>query len=150
MIENLLIDELMAFVAEAVKDFRLPVKNGEPRAPKVINGYLPPKRVGSDDDYPFVVVRFENSTADMEETQAEVSLIVGCYTEEFDGHTHCINVMSRIRLALAQMPNNTLARKFILQYPIRVENNPEQPYPYWQTDMTTTWIFRTPQAQFEC
>lgn len=149
MIENLLVQSLMAFITKAVRDFRLPVKNGEPRAPKVFDGYLPPKRSGSDDDYPLVVVRYESGSVDLEQTEAKVSIIVGCYTEEFDGHTYCLNVMSRIRLALAQMPNNILDGKFVLQYPITLENTPEQPYPYWQTSMETTWAYNTPQSKFE-
>lgn len=143
-----LAEALRAAIAEAVKDLMLPVKNGEPRPPQVINGYLPPKRSNTADDYPFVIVRLENGTNDREETETSVTFIIGCYSEEFDGHEHCINVMSRIKNFLFSMPNNILADRYVLQFPMSWELVSDQPYPQWRLDMSTKWRYNTPQCIF--
>lgn len=145
MITNEFTDALLAKIADAVKDMRLPVKNGEPRPPKVIDGYLPPKRSGADDDFPLVIVRPEKG--EIEENAANISavLIVGCWSEEFDGYKHCVNVMERIKSALATMENGTLADKYILQYPIKWTLAEEQPYPFWQLEMELSFAHRAPQ-----
>lgn len=151
MVENELTRAIRALVAEAVKDFALPTKpergseEGVPRAPKVVNGYLPPKRSGQEDDFPFVLVRAEEGATDLDSTEVKVSIIVGTYSEEFDGHEHCLNVMSRIRTALCSLPGMTIAHRYRLQHPIKWNTYGEQPYPYWQLDMQTTWNIRTPQ-----
>jgi hypothetical protein len=55
MVENELTRAIRELVSEAVKNFALPTKpergfaEGELRAPKVVNGYLPPKRSGQDE-----------------------------------------------------------------------------------------------------
>lgn len=148
MIENLLTKALREKIADVVKDYRLPVKNGEMRCPTVFNGYLPPKRSNTQDDFPFVVVRADSGKSEREQTELSVSIIIGCYTDEFDGHEYCINVMTRIKNALLSMPNETLDNRFVLQYPIEWNLLSEQPYPQWQLDMSTKWIYRTPEAEF--
>ena len=63
MVENKLTRAIRELVAAAVKNFALPTKpergfaEGELRAPQVVSGYLPPKRTGQKDDFPFVLVR---------------------------------------------------------------------------------------------
>lgn len=145
MVVNDFTDALIAKIADAVKDMRLPVKNGEPRPPKVIDGYLPPKRSGADDDFPLVIVRPEKG--EVEERAANISavIIIGCWSEEFDGYKHCVNVMERIKSALATMENGTLADKYILQYPIKWELASEQPYPLWQLEMELSFAHRAPK-----
>lgn len=148
MIENLLTKALREKIEEIVKDYRLPVENGEPRCPQVINGYLPPKRSGADDDFPFIIVRAEGGKSEEEQTEITIALIIGCYSDEYNGHEHCINIMTRIRLALASMENHVLDKRFVLQFPIEWELLREQPYPQWQLEMTTHWVYNTPQAIF--
>ncbi|MGN0885800.1 MAG: hypothetical protein ACI4RT_02255 [Candidatus Spyradenecus sp.] len=154
MIENELTAALRAKIAEAVKDYRMPTKSGGLRAPVVYNAYLPPKRsglngtTGNDDDFPFVVVRPEGATSEREETEVTVSIIIGCYTQETDGHEYCLNVMARIRTALTSMENGILAGRYVLKYPLTWEMPPDQPYPQWQVSMETRWAFNTPQASF--
>lgn len=148
MVENELAKALRAFIADAVKDYRLPVKTGEMRAPTVVNGFLPPKRSNAEEDFPFVLVRLEKGVTDLEETAVTVAIIIGCYTTEFDGHEYCINVMERIKQALCSMPYGTLANKYILRYPVKWELPDEQPYPQWQIGMTTEWAYRAPEVEF--
>lgn len=145
MNENDLTEKLRDFLATVVADYRLPVKNGEPRSPTVLNGYLPPKRSGQNDDYPFVLVRPDSGQSEEEQTDVNVSIIIGCYTEEFDGYEYCLNIMQRIRTALCSLPNGILADKYVLDFPLKWENYPEQPYPLWQLDMDTKWAFNSPQ-----
>lgn len=148
MVENELAKALRDFIAEAVKEYRLPVKNGEPRAPVVVNGFLPPKRSGAEDDFPFVLVRLEKGETDREGAKCTAAIIIGCYTTEFDGHEYCVNVMERIKQALCEMPYGTLAEKYLLQYPIKWEMPDEQPYPQWQIGMETEWGYRAPEIEF--
>lgn len=146
MVVNHFTDALKGKVAEAVKDLVLPVKNGNPRPPKVVDGYLPPKRSGADDDFPMVLVRPESGETEREENKISAVLIVGCYSEEFDGYKHCVNVMERIKSALAMMKNETLADKWALQYPMKWRLTEEQPYPLWQLEMELSFASRAPQA----
>lgn len=152
MIEVYLTKALREFIKAAVKDFRLPVEKGEIRAPQILNGeltpkqYIEPNQSERKDDFPFVVVRPEGATTERERTEVTVSIVIGCYTKEFDGHDYCLNVMSRIRNALTAMENGTLDQKYILQFPIEWDNIPQQPWPQWQIIMTTRWVFNTPQA----
>lgn len=143
MVVNNFIEALIQKIAEAVKDLCLPVKNGNSRAPKVVDGYLPPKRSGADDDFPCVLVRPTSGESDREGAKISALLIVGCWSEEFDGYKHCVNVMERIKNALATMENGTLADKYNLQYPIKWELAPEQPYPFWQLEMELAFTCRT-------
>lgn len=152
MVENELCRAIRELVADAVNDFALPTKpvgqnaEGELRAPTVINGYLPPKRAKAPDDFPFVVVRADEGTTDGEGTEVQVSIIVGAYTEEYDGHEYCLNVMTRIRTALCSLPFSTLKNRYVLQLPVKWSGYAEQPWPYWQIDMTTTWLIHAPQT----
>lgn len=146
MLETELVLALGVFIENALKDLRLPTKaDGEPRAPKVVDGYLPPKRSTADGDFPCVVVRAEEGTSEQGQTTVTVSLIICCYTTETDGYAHCLEVMQRIRLALCQMENQTLDNRYQLGFPITWNNVPDHPYPQWQIDMTTKWTFNTPQ-----
>lgn len=147
MIEQELARNLREFIKDVVKDFRLPVETEKKaRAPKVYDGYLPPKRSEKGDDFPLIIVRPESATSDREETEVSVAIIVGCYTEEFDGHEYCLNVMTRIRNALASMENGVLAKKYVLKFPITWNIVPEQPWPQWELEIDTKWCFNTPQA----
>lgn len=149
MVENLLTDALRELIKEAVKDFLLPVKNGKPRKPDVLDFDLPPKRTGDKDDFPFIIVRADNGSIDIDQTDFEVFIIIGCYSENLDANRYCLNVMSRIRNALTMPECHTLAGKFILQFPITWELFAEQPNPYSQLNMKVKWSYCTPQAPFE-
>lgn len=148
---NNLTKAIRAMVKDVVKEYRLTTENeGNPRCPTVFNGNLPPKRSSSLDDYPFVVVRFDESEGTNDEVTATVSIIAGCYTdiEDIEGQEDCINVLSSIQTALLSMPNGILNGKYILQTPVKITNIPEQPYPQWQVNMETKWSFRAPEVEF--
>lgn len=145
MIETNLTDALCDFIRESLTHLSLETQSGIHRPPEVIPGYLPPKRSRAAEDFPFVIVRAENASCNRGETEATVVLIVGCYSQETDGYAYCLHVMQHLRLALLTLEDQTLAGKYQLAFPIDWDNVPEQPYPLWQIQMTTRWVFNTAQ-----
>lgn len=148
MIEIELAKALRKKLEEILVNFRMPTDNPEfpDRPPKVINGYLPPKRSSTDPDFPFVIVRPSTGRSTNESTsRVVVKLIIGCFSEEFDGHEYALNVMTRIRTGLLEMTHYTLEKRYRLEFPITWELFDDQPYPQWQLDMTTEWTVATPQ-----
>jgi hypothetical protein len=146
MVTNFLTKALRELCEQAVKDFRLPTKDGKTlRAPKIVNGFLPPKRSTDLDDFPFVLVRPEQCTTDRESEEVRVNIIVGCYSEEYDGFEYGVNVVERIKEKICTLPAETLAQRYQMRYPIKWTMVPEQPWPQWQIDMETIWIFNSPR-----
>lgn len=163
MVEIELCRALRSFIEDAVKDLQLPaeptseqVKTGEAekaakdeyafrRVPKVVNGYLPPKRSQQAQDFPFIVVRPDEGDADRESARVTVSIIFGAYSEAADGYEHCLNMMVRVRNALMALPCLTLDERYQLRETVSWQNFAEQPWPYWQIDMKTHWQVQSPQ-----
>lgn len=145
MVETNLVLDLGVFLEDVVKEYQLPTKTeGMTRAPRIIDGYLPPKRATDGDDFPFIIVRAEEGISHMGRTEVTVSFIIGTYTTETDGYAHCLEIMQRIRTALTQLPNQTLNARYQLAFPIEWRNVPDQPYPQWIIEMTTHWVMNTP------
>ena len=146
MVTNFLTKALRELCEQAVKDFRLPTKDGKTlRAPQIVNGFLPPKRSTDLDDFPFVLVRPEQCTTDRESEEVRVNIIVGCYSEEYDGFEYGVNVVERIKEKICTLPDETLAQRYQMRYPVKWTMVPEQPWPQWQIDMETIWIFNSPR-----
>ena len=151
MVELELCRALRAFIENAVKDLVLPVKGSEEgRTPTVFNGYLPAKKPGErgEDEkkyFPFIVVRPDEGESDQETSSVKISIIFGAYSSDDCGHEQCFNMMTRVRNALMSMPFLTLDGRYQLRDEISWRNYPDQPWPYWQLDMTTNWIFNSPQ-----
>lgn len=120
-------------------------KQEEPaRPPTVINGYLPPKRSKPGSEFPFVIVRpSKGITGDDGYTRCTVKILIGCFSEEFDGYEYAMQVLARIRAGLMQ--NKRLAERFTLETPFSWELYDEQPYPQWELELMTEWILPTPQ-----
>lgn len=146
MVTNFLTKALRELCKQTVKDFRLPTKDGKTlRAPQIVNGFLPPKRSSELDDFPFVLVRPEQSTTDRQSEEVRVNIIVGCYSEEYDGFEYGVNVIERIKEKICTLPAETLEQRYQMRYPIKWNMVPEQPWPQWQIDMETIWIFNSPR-----
>ncbi len=146
MVTNLLTKVLRELCEQAVKDFLLPTKDGQTlRAPRIVNGFLPPKRSTDLDDFPFVLVRPEQCTTDRGSEEIRVSIIVGCYSEEYDGFEYGVNVVERIKEKICTLPSETLDQRYQMRYPVKWTMVPEQPWPQWQIDMETIWIFNSPR-----
>lgn len=147
MVINLLTKALRELCKQAVAEFRLPTKDGKTlRAPRIVNGFLPPKRSGNGelDDFPFVLVRPEAGTSERGSEEIHVNIIVGCYSEEYDGYEYGVNVMERIKEKIYTLPAETLAERYQMRYPLKWNMVPEQPWPQWQLDMETIWVFNSP------
>lgn len=146
MVTNFLTKALQELCAQAVKDFRLPTKDGKTlRAPQIVNGFLPPKRSTDLDDFPFVLVRPEQCTTDRESQEIRMNIIVGCYSEEYEGFEYGVNVVERIAEKICTLPAETLGQRYQMRYPVKWSMVPEQPWPQWQIDMETIWIFNSPR-----
>jgi hypothetical protein len=131
---------------EVVKNMRLAPDNKkqEFRAPTVVNGYLAPKRSNEESDFPFLVVRpGKGETGTDGITKVDVKIIIGCYSEEFDGHEYAMQVLNRIRIGL--MEKRTLDNMFRMELPFDWELYDDQPYPEWQMKLNTRWTIPTPQ-----
>lgn len=145
MVLNELTKSIRELCADAVKNFRLPTEGGnELRAPQIFNGFLPPKRSGSKDDFPFVLVRPISCEMNRGSQEIRVVIFVGCFSEEFDGYEYCVNVCERICEKIATLPDETLNKKYQMSYPIRWTEPEEQPYPQWQFEIETTWVYNSP------
>lgn len=147
MVTNFLTKALRELCEQAVAEFRLPTKDGQTlRAPRIVNGFLPPKRSGNGelDDFPFVLVRPEAGTTERGAEEIRVNIIVGCYSEEYDGYEYGVNVMERIKEKICTLPAETLAQRYQMRYPLKWNMVPEQPWPQWQIDMETIWVFNSP------
>ena len=152
MVENMLARDLRSYLADRLNGFSLPSQagRGEPetrRTPQIVNGYLPPKRSTATDDFPFIVVRPESGRTSPESTSVDVSIIVGCYSETYDGHEDCINVMAKIRQALIDLPCGTLSQRYQFDGDLSWSLADEQPWPYWELTISTSWTLNAPQAQ---
>ncbi|MEF7494349.1 hypothetical protein V4V34_07150, partial [Lysinibacillus sphaericus] len=105
-----LLDNLVAFLNEELKEMRLSTKDENvEKAPMVYDGYLPPKatssRRGDDteqEDYPFVLVRFLGEADKIyDENVAELKLVIGTYSkDEQHGWRDTLNVMNKIKISL--------------------------------------------------
>lgn len=145
MVINLLTKALRELCEQAVAEFRLPTKDGKTlRAPQIVNGFLPPKRSTDIDDFPFVLVRPEAGTTERGAEEIRVNIIVGCYSEEYDGYEYGVNVIERIKEKICTLPAETLAERYQMRYPLKWNMVPEQPWPQWQIDMETIWVFNSP------
>ena len=151
MTEILLSRTLCDLISEAIKDLNLPCPEGDVTVPRVFNGFVKfPQQEA--DGFPFVLVRPILSTSDENSTSVEVGISICAYYElkddgEYvDGYEEAMNVASRIRNALFDLPNGCLAECYVLSLPIRIVVGEEQAHPYWQVDMTTSWTFRVPEV----
>lgn len=148
MIEVYLTKAIRSFLTDVCKDYALETEDGQKKAPKVVNGYLPYES-DSEQDFPFVIVRAESAETDEGTTQVDVSIIIGVYAGDDDsnpvGHDVCLEIMARIRTALVGLPYQLLDNRYQLRLPISWGMPGEQPYPYWQLNMTTQWVIKNPR-----
>jgi hypothetical protein len=147
----LLVDALIEFIETVVKDFELQtnVKDAPPKSPQVIGGYLHKKKPDGKQnppDFPFVIVRYLEDDDTDEVNTAKIRIIAGTYSEdESDGWRDCMNVITRIKVAL--LKQRFIGGSFKIERPIITELPEEQPYPEWVAMMTLTVTI--PQVQEE-
>lgn len=149
MVELELAKALRERLLESTANLQLPTdsKGAEEtvlKAPQIVNGYLAPKRSTEVPDFPYVIVRPHiGQTQSRDNTTCELKLLIGCFSEEYDGYEECLLVMSTIRTDLLERP--LLANQFEFQFPLDWQNFDDQPWPEWAIEVTTRWNVYTPQ-----
>lgn len=148
MIEDLLIDDLVAYLETAFKENLLLSEEGDYKPPQIVNGWLPHKRSSGpkDRDFPFIIVRPKSgATTDHANSQVTIQLLLGTYSEEYDGYQHNMQLLARLRLALFGLPSLTLNNRYRIEYPLKWELFDDQPWPEWAMKVETNWTVYTPQ-----
>ncbi|MBE0470510.1 MAG: hypothetical protein IBX55_13510 [Methyloprofundus sp.] len=145
MIETELTRAIRERLETIVENLRLKSdKKDQPdRPPTVVNGYLAPKRSNQQSDFPYLIVRPGQGTTGSDGfTRVTVKLLVGCFSEEFDGFEYGLQVLSLIRKGLMESP--TLEKRYRMELPFDWELFDDQPYPEWVLEATTQWTIATP------
>lgn len=140
-----LCESLRNLVAEATKNLKLETENlgAEHKAPRIVNGFLPPKRATDEPENPFIIIRPKDGRISDDGTyKVNVRIIVGVYSEEFDGHEYALIVFQRITQAIQE--SQVLTKRYRLEYPLTWEMFDEQPYPFWAIVGTTQWLVPAP------
>lgn len=144
MVVNELSKALQELCREAVKNFQLPTKEKELRAPQIFIGDLPPKRSGDKDDFPYVIVTPLEGESHRGSEQIQMRIQIGCYSEKNDGYEYCLNVATRIKEKLFTLPAETLNQKYQFVYPLKWNIFQSQPFPEWLMLIDTDWVTNTP------
>lgn len=139
---------IRARLTEIVSNLQLESEdpNDAIKPPRIVNGYLPPKGVNTGGDFPYVIVRPSTGrTGDDGMSTVEVKLLIGCYSEDYDGFEYALLVLDTIQHALLASP--TLPDSpFRMELPIDWDMNDDQPWPEWVLEATTRWTVATPQT----
>lgn len=147
-----LVDSLVEFIKEVVKEYNLTTKvKGQSKVPSVYAGYLPSEEEEEDDslnpnDYPFIIVRFIADTDDIGSSDStSIRLIIGTYSEdEQNGWRDTLNIATRIKIELKKQ--QTIG-PFALTGKIQTDLFEEQLKPYWHVIMDLDYF--VPQVQAE-
>jgi len=139
-----LIDSICGFLRNSpIMNMDLATKKDEDRAPQIIAGYLPPKKSVPDPDFPFVIVRLESFEDKLDGATANVSMIVGTYSEDAqDGWRDVANIATRIWSELFR--KRVVADKYRIEYPCKFTLMDEQPFPQWVGMLSTMWTIAHP------
>lgn len=139
-----LVDMLVDFLKEVVKEYDLATKTeGVSKAPEIHSGYLPPKIKGDDtSDFPYIIVRYL-SEEDSSENTVSIRLLIGTYSEdEQNGWRDTLNIVTRAKIAFKK---KRVFGPFSLTDKITAELFEEQPFPFWFAVMDLN--FNAPQIQ---
>lgn len=146
-----LVDSLVNFLEENLKELELPTKTSDVyKTPNIYGGYAPPKQSQRNDEdeegYPFVIVRYlGHSDVLYDKKTIAVRIIIGTYSkDEQDGWRDNLNVWNRIELALKE--TQTIGA-FSLAGKIEVDLFEEQMRPTWHS--TAIIEFEAPQLQLD-
>ncbi|HQA07578.1 MAG TPA: hypothetical protein PLM20_07575 [Syntrophomonadaceae bacterium] len=143
----LLLEELKLFLECVVADYKLETNRGQAKAPQVVEGWLPPKESTDVPDVPYVMPRLIEGEDNADESQVNIKILVGTYSEDIDGWKDAVNVILRIRQCL--LINRTLGKKFRMELPLKWKLFEEQPYPIWIGEIITIWTVALPIEQVE-
>jgi len=124
--------------------------NKGPRAPRVIDGWMPPRKSGDYDLdwFPLLIVR-PKSGSDSEQSadqnaRAVIEIIVGTTSDTDDGWVDVAMVIDALRADFGEQPA-IKGTAFEQVGPMTWEIPVEQPRPQWFGTVTTNWSLPRPQ-----
>lgn len=120
---------------------------GSPRAPSIIDGWVPPKPGGDAVQFPFLIVRPSEGTDTWEGADqngsATIKIIVGTYSDTDDGWLDVLLLIDAIRSDLAERP--TLEGTAYEHFGPLTWEIPGQARPQWFGIVTTIWNVSRPR-----
>lgn len=124
-----IMDDMAAFIADQVKDFKAEHRKGSVPI-SVFPGYPPIRdRPEESESFIYVLVYSFESTAD--ESTAKVEIAFSVYdNDKQDGWRTLANLMELVRQAL--LKKRVIAKKYSLNFPIKAEVALAQPAPNWE------------------
>lgn len=153
MVEVELIESLKARLAVTLNDLAHPTDPSRGREqvfkpPQIVEGYLPPKRAGGEEeDFPLVILRphkWKTEETDGITTDLlDVKILVGSYGADPDDFKYTLVVWRRILNDLRQEP--CLNDTYRMRKAIQAEMPDEQARDIYVLEALTTWELPTPQ-----
>lgn len=141
----------MAVVAAAF--WTLSTKSGTQRAPQVIDSWLPPMATAADERFPYLIVRPKTGTdseqGGTQNATAEVDIIIGTFSDTYDGGRDVLQLIDAIRENLAAAP--TIAETAYehtgpLAWQLLAPADPlTSTRPQWFGVITTNWTLPRPR-----
>ncbi|GGG19750.1 hypothetical protein GCM10007425_12710 [Lysinibacillus alkalisoli] len=129
----MLVDDLVNFIRQVVKDRPMENRNNEIAEVLVHDDELPSKRP-NEADYPCVIVRFIY----MENTIARVDIIGGVHSMQ-KGWRDVLNLLTPIQQALLKMPSVAKRHRMSKAHPMKFVLPPEQATPQYLAAIETYW-----------
>ena len=136
--------------------------SGTARAPKVIDGWLPPRENTPGEQFPFMLVRpksgIDTPQSSDENATAIFQIIVGTFSDTDDGWLDLVLVIDAIRDSLGAKPllnhtaelgagDVTVRTAFEHVGPLTWEIPDDQARPQWLATINTVWMLPRPQRQ---
>lgn len=137
-----LLNELKKFIEDVVKNYVLETKCEIKKEPQVVIGYLPPKGETDIPDYPYVIIRALSGADEEDSSIVKINLIVGTFSESYEGWMDVLNIVQRIRQRLLE--KMVISNKFKIGFPLEWDLFEEQPLPEWNALIKTNWIINRP------
>ncbi len=136
---SILVDTIAEALKQGLSDIRLRDKTGALRAPSVFTGFLPTKRSGQFDDFPYILVRpIDGKDSDFEGTM-RLRIILGVYDDGDDGQgfRDVANLIQRAKGHLEK--NQDFGSAIQLNYPLEWTIYEEQVFPQFIGEIVTSW-----------
>jgi hypothetical protein len=148
-----LVDELVIFLTDGFKNYKLPTNKKTVKPPQIVGGFLPHKNspIAVEPDFPHIIVRLMKGQDVLQvgnkggQSQAHIRIIFGTYSEDHRGWREIANIIEHTRQIL--LKKRTIGRKFCLKDEVKWDIPDDQPYPEWVGTMETIWLIAQPQEE---
>lgn len=145
MTEIELCESIADFVVQQLKQMSWEDSSGSmsQREPKTFIGFVPPKRATQADDFPYVlVVPTNGSTSSDSDQSTSVDIFVGARSESISGWSYLFGALERIRHSFMTAQGHVIShngRTFRMRFPFSWAYTMEQPFPFWEIKISTSW-----------